>query len=113
MRFLTHQRNCPECGSDPFKTQDYDKITREMNELSSRFKRALASHGLVRAEWDLKEIELTEGMKWLQRKAKKQAQTITKLEDKLKKFGEQPYKEESPEEFTIKTMAGKIVVEEK
>lgn len=94
---MPRQRNCPECGADPFKIQDYDKIVREMNELSSRFKRVLANQGLARAEWDLKEIELTEGMRWLQQKTKKQALAITRLEEKIRKFREQPYKEE--EEF--------------
>ena len=86
--------NCPECGSDPFKTQDYDKITKEMEELSYRYKRARASWSELSAKDEITIIKLEEGMRWLQRKVKKQAQAITRLENKLKKNGHRPYEEE-------------------
>lgn len=89
---MTHQNKiCSNCGSDPFKTYDYDKITREMTELSSRFKKARASWAGLSAEDEIKIIKLEEGMKWLQRKVKKQAQAITKLEEKLRNYRQQPY----------------------
>lgn len=89
---------CPECGADPFKTYDYDKIVKEMEELSSRYKKAHASWAGMSAEWEIKNLKLEEGMKWLQRKVKKQAQAIQKLENKLKRHGERPYKEELDDE---------------
>lgn len=114
---MTRQHNngvCPECGSDPFKTQDYDKITKEIAEISSRYKRAHASWAGVSAEWEIKNLRLEEGMKWLQRKVKKQAQAIQKLEDKLKRHGERPYAAmEEPGEFTVRTFGGSIAIEEK
>lgn len=85
---------CKECGADSFKTIDYDKVTREFNEVSDRFKWVMAHHGLKNAEWDLERIKLTDSMKWMQRKVKKQAQAISRLEEKLKKFGQKPYEEE-------------------
>lgn len=86
---------CPECGTYVFEIQDYDKVVREHNELSSRFKKVRANHGLAQAQWELKEIELTEGMKYLQKKVAKQAESIRRLEEKIKRLGEQPYKEEN------------------
>lgn len=86
-------RICPECGSDSFKTWDYDKITKEQEELQKRFTRVMAYHGEDTAKWHIKEIEQEQSMKWLQRKVKKQAETIRKLEEKLRRQGEQPYRE--------------------
>lgn len=94
---MTQQRNCPECGADPFKQYDYDKITKEINALSSRYKMLSANFGQARAEWEIKEIKLEESMKWLQRKVKKQAQAIQRLEAKLRRHGERPYVEELEE----------------
>lgn len=108
---MTQHRNCPECGSDPYKTQDYDKIVREMNSLSSRYKMMSASHGQDRASWEIKALKLEEGMTWLQRKVKKQAQALARLEAKLRRHGEQPYAEDSS--FTFKSSDGKITVEER
>lgn len=84
---------CPECGVDTFKVVDYDKKVREERELRDRFKRALADHGKARAEWIIREIELDEGTRYLQRKVLKQAKALHRLEEKLKARGQQPYKE--------------------
>lgn len=100
---MIHRDNkgiCVQCGSDPFKTWDYDKITKEQTELQDRFKKVLAYHGRDEADRHIKEIEQEQAMKWLQRKVKKQAETIRKLEEKLRRQGEQPYKEEIPREIT-------------
>ncbi len=85
---------CENCGADPFKVWDYDHLVKEKLEISDRFKKASAQHGLSRAEWTLKEIELTEAMKFLQRKTKKQAEALQKLEEKLIKLKQLPYKVE-------------------
>lgn len=88
------REQCPECGADPFKTLDYDKKSSEMVEIGYRFKQMRASHGMQRAEWELREISLEQSMKWLQQKTRKQAAAIKRLEDKLKKLGQQPYKKD-------------------
>lgn len=94
MSGLTHQyKLCPECGSDPFKSQDWDKMHKEMEELVFRYKRARSSWAELSAADEIQILKLEEGMRWLQRKVKKQAQAIQKLENKLKQRGEQPYKE--------------------
>lgn len=84
---------CPECGCDPFLAKDYPKIQKEQEMLENQYRSVRAYHGKAQAEWDIKEIKLTEGMKYLQRKVKKQAEAIRRLEDKLKKLKQQPYKE--------------------
>lgn len=53
-----------------------------------------ANHGVKSAEWALEKIELVEQTKWLQRKVKKQAAVLNKLEEKLRKSGQKPYAEE-------------------
>ncbi len=90
---MTRPDKCPECGVDPFFTQDYPKLTKEMDQLEYHYKRVRAYHGEASAKWDIEKIKLEEGMRWLQRKTKKQAQAIQRLEAKLKKLGEQPYRE--------------------
>ena len=102
---------CPECGSDPFKTIDYDKVVRERRELQMRFKRTMAQHGTERAEWVIREIDYEESMKYLQRKVLKQTNALRKLEEKLKKLGEQPYKADPPETMLIMNGAGHVVAE--
>lgn len=85
--------NCPECGSDPFKSKDYDYVTRRHNELVTRFKRIMAEHGLDQAEWQIKEIKLEESMKYMQQKTKKQTVALRKLEQRVLKLGRQPYEQ--------------------
>lgn len=84
---------CPECGGDPFKTKDYDKVQRESAAIQSRFKMEMALHGTKEASWEIERIKSAESMKYLQRKVKKQAQTLQRLEEKLKRLSQQPYAE--------------------
>lgn len=102
-------KHCPECGADPFKQYDYDKMQAENMEVRSRFKSMSANHGLLQAQWTLKELGLVESMKSLQRKVGKQATVIKRLEEKLRKLGKQPYKEEE-DVFEVKSMAGETIV---
>lgn len=85
---------CPECGAEPFKTQNYDKVVKERDESNRWYKKISADHGLEKAEWRIKEIELTETIKHTQRKTVKQAKVIQKLEDKLRRLKQRPYEEE-------------------
>lgn len=85
---------CPECGADGFKTHDYDRLQRENTSLSRRHTEQAALFGVKKAEAWLREIRLEDSMKYLQRKTKKQAEVIKRLEDRLKRLGQQPYKEE-------------------
>lgn len=87
------QHDCPQCGADPFKTWDYDKITKEFKEVSERFKKVMAQHGLDRAEWILKELKLEESMKYMQQKTKKQTTALRKLEQRVLRLGRQPYEQ--------------------
>lgn len=82
---------CPNCGSDPWKTQDYDKIVKEMEELSYRYKRARGSWAELSAKDEITILKLEESMRWLQRKVKKQAQSLGRLEEKLRSYKQQPY----------------------
>lgn len=99
---------CAECGSDIFKTIDYDKVVKEKNSISYWYKKICAEHALEKAEWRLEKIRLEEGAKYSQQKLRRQAKAIQKLEAKLKRLGQQPYKEEGPEEFRVYNFDGKI-----
>lgn len=99
---------CPECGADPFKTADHDKMMRDITQIKDRYKRTMAAHGLEQAEWILREIDLVESSKYLQRKVKKQSEAIRRLEEKIKRLGVQPYKEDPPETIQVTTMDGRI-----
>lgn len=85
---------CPECGADAYKIRYYDKVLNEKMEIAYRFKHMQAEHGLQQAEWELKEISLSEGMKYLQQKTRKQTAVIKRLEEKIRRLNQQPYKEE-------------------
>lgn len=84
---------CPECGIDTYRAKEFDRLMSEKCELGSRFKQLRANHALEIARWEIRDIENTESMKWLQRKTRNQAAAIRKLEEKLKKLGKQPYEE--------------------
>lgn len=84
-------RICEVCGSDTFKTKDYDKVVSERIEISSRFKKLNAQHALEKAEWQLREITLEQSMRYMQRKTKSQTSALRKLEERVKRLGDQPY----------------------
>lgn len=90
---MTPFKICSECGCDTYKAMDYDKLQRENASISKRLTEQAALFGVKKAEAWLRQIKLEDAMKYLQRKTKRQSEAITKLEDKLKKFGQQPYKE--------------------
>lgn len=90
-------RICECCGSDPFKTKDYDKVVAERTEVGYRFKRLHADHALEKAQWILREITLEEGTKYLQQKVIRQSKAIQRLEAKIKRLGKQPYEKDPPE----------------
>lgn len=85
---------CKECGSDPFKSLDYDKVLSENSVLRSWVKREFANHAVEKAEWAFEKLGAEDSTKWLQRKVKKQSKIIARLEEKLKKLNTQPYAEE-------------------
>lgn len=84
---------CPECGCDTYKALDYDKLQRENASMVKRLTEQAALFGVKKAEAWLRQIRLEDSMKYLQRKTKKQAEVITRLEEKIKRLGRQPYKE--------------------
>lgn len=100
---------CPECNCDRFKCTDYDKLLKEISEISLRFKKASADQGRERAEWEIDRIRLEESAKHLQSKTRRQSKAITRLEAKLKSLGQQPYKEDEPD-FVIRNTAGQKIV---
>lgn len=86
-------KNCKECGCDKFRCTDYDKVTKTLSEVGWRFKRIHADHALEKAEWQLREIQLEESMKYMQQKTKKQTAALRKLEQRILKLGRRPYEE--------------------
>ena len=87
-------RVCPECGSDTFKAQDYDKAVSERYEVYDRFKRRFAQHAMEQAQWEIDKIRLEDATKSLQRKVNAQRKALNRLENKMLKLGKQPYKED-------------------
>lgn len=100
---------CPDCGSDPFKQYDYDKMVKENGRLVRRLSEQAALHGVEKAQAWLGSVRHEEETKYLQSKVRKQAAMLKKLEDKIKKLGERPY----AEEMVIKNMAGEVVSRER
>lgn len=87
-------KTCPECGTKGHEQWYYDKLVSEGIERGQMIRRISAQAAVDRANWDMDRLDLVEQMKWMQRKVKKQAQAITRLEEKLKKLKIQPYAEE-------------------
>jgi hypothetical protein len=65
--------------------------------VSQDYKRTAASHAIAIAERDLKIMDLRAEQEWLQKKVKKQAEHLRRLEAKLIKLGKQPYEKEVEE----------------
>lgn len=99
---------CPDCGSDPFKQYDYDKMMKENGRLIRRIREQAAEHGVEKAQAWLTAVRHEEETKYLQSKVRKQSVMLKKLEDKIKKLGERPY-----EEMVILNAAGTVVSRER
>jgi len=92
---------CSECGCDTYKAMDYDKLQRENTSIRKRLTEQAALFAVKKAESWLRELKLEDSMKYLQRKTKKQSEVITRLEDKLKKFKQQPYEKDGGPDGSI------------
>lgn len=89
---------CSRCGCErPFHDR-WEKQAKLNWDFREQFKRAMAENAKREAEKDLTILELKESQKWMQRKVKKQAEQLRKLEEKLIQLNKQPYaKEETAE----------------
>lgn len=85
---------CETCGASEYKIRYYDHNLNELIELQSMYKKEAANHALQKAEWAIDRIKIVEGGRWLQRKVKKQADVIKRLEKKLLDVKVKPYAEE-------------------
>lgn len=97
---------CPECGIWTDRVREFDRMLTEKNQLGQRFKQVYAEHAQQIAEWEIRDIQLTESMKWLQRKTRKQAAVIRRLEEKLRNLGEQPYAKNCSEGIRLEMFGG-------
>lgn len=95
-------RECPECGSDTWKAQDYDKLYKENWEIADRLKKMAAQHGLLSAQWELQKIRLEAGMKSLQQKCNRQRAALNRLENKLISLNKKPYEKVKEDESLLR-----------
>lgn len=86
--------HCDNCGCRHYIREHGDRILEEKFELGERFKTMRAQHARTIAEWEIREIQHISEKKWLRRKVQNQSKVINRLEEKLRKLGEMPYKEE-------------------
>lgn len=86
---------CPDCGNDPFKQYDYDRMHKENGRLVRRIREQAAEHAVEKAQAWLTAVRHEEETKYLQSKVRKQSVMLKKFEDKIKQLGERPYEEET------------------
>lgn len=82
---------CPNCGVDRSKFQFLEESYHAHFSAVERFLKTEAAHAVKLAKTELEIINLKESMKYLQRKVRKQAVALKRLEEKLRARGEQPY----------------------
>lgn len=99
----TETRLCAECGSDPWKSKDWDKLQESNLRIQSMYTREAGDWAVQHAILKLRIMTLEEAQKELQRKTQRQARVIRRLEDRLLKRSIKPYEPEPPAEPPLST----------
>lgn len=89
-------RVCPECGSDTYKSSNYDKQADRARQMNAAFEREAQKAGLASARLSVLSLEHKDCHSRMQRKINRQAKAIRRLEEKLRELKVQPHEGETP-----------------
>lgn len=84
-------RVCPECGSDTYFAENFDRIRDKSYAVEERMKRMAAQHAIAEANHVIRDLDRTNEKAWLARKSSEQAKVIRHLEQRLRDHGIKPY----------------------
>lgn len=87
-------RICPDCGSDTFFADNFERVRDESFRLRREYEAQAARHAVERAQWELARFDTDEGRRGMQEKIQRQRRTINRLEERLRKAYVQPHAEE-------------------
>lgn len=90
------ERVCPECGSDRWKVQAFDRLSRRAEQLGRDVERLARENGLLIYQLRAAKDEVAVLQSSLQRKIVRQARAIVRLERKLRARGERPHEGAQP-----------------
>lgn len=88
---VSDPRVCPECGSDTYFAQEFERMRDRCYRIKDEYERQAARFAVERAKWQLEQFENQEDRKGLQGKVHRQRQVINRLEKKLRKLGVAPH----------------------
>jgi hypothetical protein len=88
---VTHEQRCPNCGSDPFFTEDYSRLLTDLTTVHNVNRKLGADNGMLRAQAEVDRLIGQDYVSSLQRKIQRQKRVINRLEDRLRTLGKPPY----------------------
>ena len=88
-------RICPDCGSDTFFADNFERVRDEAFRLRKEFEHQAARHAVERAQWELQRFDNDEGRRGMQEKIQRQRKVINRLERRLRALSVKPYAQES------------------
>jgi hypothetical protein len=94
MTLLKDFSTCPECGSNIYFAQNFERVRDHLHLVRQAFERQASEFAVERARWCLKELEELESRKSIHRKVQKQRAVIVRLENKLRALGKRPHEPE-------------------
>lgn len=87
------ERVCPECGSDPWFSQEFPRVRDENHALRNRLVVSAKEHAAEKMLWDIERMEMEEWKRSNSRKVSRQTRVIRRLEKRLRELGAFPYGE--------------------
>lgn len=91
---VSDPRHCPECGSDTYQAQGFERQLRRASRLQGELERQAMHHAAEVARLKILLMDAKEEKSWLQSKTHKQRLQLNRLEKKLRARGQQPYAKE-------------------
>lgn len=82
---------CPECGSNPWFSQEFPRVRDENLALRDRLVREAKKHAAEKMLWEIERMKWEEWQRANQRKTVRQGRVIRRLEERLRGMGAFPY----------------------
>lgn len=84
-------RVCTECGADSWQSRAFERLNRRNVELQTDVERLARENGLLRWRVEDAKAQGVSELGSLQRKVRRQARVIVRLEKRLRAAGQRPY----------------------
>lgn len=91
-------RVCEHCGSDTYRSDNFDRVITRSHRLESENRKLAAANGIHAAHARMRGLEHDDRIAGFQRKVQQQARVIRRLEKKIRDLGSAPHEGVTPSE---------------